>query len=406
MSRSRSFSALVTILIILLALALLGGMLWGNSLHARTNRGEIEFFVPWLAARTYLDFGDSPYSDPAAQRAQIVYYGRLADEGENSLHLWVPFPVELFYLPFSLLADYGLARGLWMTLSEVALIAAALLALHLTGWRVATYFLPLVLLFTLLWAFGMLDLLASSAVPFLLLALIGSLLYLRSGQDELAGILLLFPLFMPRLFGILIVFLFWWVLVQRRWRVLAGSAMALGVLLLLSFLLLPGWFMPALRGLTLHMVHDASLSTFRSLGDLWPVFGPRLAGLLTAILAILLLAEWNLTRRAGPRHLLWTASLTLAATPLLGIPFSGIGFSMLVLPAFCIFSMMAERWQAPRLGGPALIALLVTALLSWLLLLVVPSAAFQLISGLLFVMLYWVKWWAVRPPKNRLDPIA
>jgi hypothetical protein len=84
-----------------LALAILGGMVWGNALYARQHQDEKDFLVPWLAARTFLDYGDSPYSHPATQRAQIVYYGRIAEDGEDPLILWLSFPAELFYFPIA-----------------------------------------------------------------------------------------------------------------------------------------------------------------------------------------------------------------------------------------------------------------------------------------------------------------
>ena len=52
--------------------------MWTNTLYSRVHPGEKDFLVPWLAASTFLQYGDSPYSKPAAQRAQVVYYGNLA----------------------------------------------------------------------------------------------------------------------------------------------------------------------------------------------------------------------------------------------------------------------------------------------------------------------------------------
>jgi hypothetical protein len=53
--------------IVLLVIALLGGLTWANTLYARAHPGEKDFFVPWLAVRTFLTYGDNPYSSPVAQ---------------------------------------------------------------------------------------------------------------------------------------------------------------------------------------------------------------------------------------------------------------------------------------------------------------------------------------------------
>ena len=399
MSRTSPVSILISIFFIFLALALLGGMVWGNVFHSRGHPGEKDFFVPWLAGRTFLDYGDSPYSDPASQRAQVVYYGRLAAEGEDPLFLWVPFPAELFYLPFAFIQEYDLARGLWMTLSEIALVAAAFLSLRLTGWKPSRYFLPLVLLFPVLWPFGFLDLFSASPVPFVLLASVGALLTLRDGQDEIAGALLLFPLLMLGIFGVFVLFLIWWAVLHRRWRILAGLGMALGTLFLLAFLLLPGWIMPFVRGLYWHLMYNPGLSTFSTLGNIWPVVGPRLGWILTAFLIILLIVEWRDSRNRDFRHFLWTICLTLSATPILGFPLGMQYSAVLALPLFLFIAILGERWPGRRMRRPAGIVLIVVWAASWGLLAANPGFAL-LLPLLLLAGLYWMKWWVIRPPRT------
>ena len=178
---SRTLRILTTILLVILAFAILGGLTWANTLYAHDHPGEKDFFVPWLAARTFLQYGNSPYSDPATQRAQVVYYGALADEGQDPLRLGIPFPVELFYFPFALVTDYALARGIWMTCLEIALVALAFLSLCLTGWKPARTLMPVLLIFSVLWVYGFLPLAGSRAVIFAALAVVGLLLALRDG---------------------------------------------------------------------------------------------------------------------------------------------------------------------------------------------------------------------------------
>jgi hypothetical protein len=403
LSRNAAFSVFLYISLVFLALAILCGMVWGNIFHSHNFTGEKDFFVPWLAARTFLDYGDSPYSESASQRAQVVHYGRLASDTEDPLILWVPFPAELIYFPFALLQDYNIAHGLWMTLSEIALVAAAFLSLRLVEWNVSRYFLSVVLLFPILWSFGLLDLLASGPLPFVLLALIGALLYLRSGQDEVAGILLLFPLLMIGTFTMCGVFLVWWALYHHRWRAFAGLGMVLGILLLLSFLLLPDWIMPFARGLYWHISYNPGLSTFRVLGSIWPVVGPRLSWLLTATVLILFLVEWRGTRQRDFRHVLWTTCLTLSAAPLLGLPVNLHSIAILILPLFLFLAILGERWPGRRLEGPAGVGFVFVLSASWGVVLTADVRLSFLLPVLLVAGLYWMKWWAVRPPRTVLE---
>jgi hypothetical protein len=149
---SRTLNVLSTILIIILVLAALVGLVWANIVYARSLPVEKDFLVPWLGARTFLQYGNSPYDDPASQRAQIVYYGRLATQGQDPLVLWLPFPVELLYFPFAMVPSYSLARAIWMTCLEIALVALGYFSLQLTGWKPGRVVLLIILLFPDLWS--------------------------------------------------------------------------------------------------------------------------------------------------------------------------------------------------------------------------------------------------------------
>jgi hypothetical protein len=399
---SRTYSILTTLLFIFLSLVILGGLVWGNTFYSSQSPVEKDFLVPWLAAQTFLQYGDptapdriTPYSEPATQRAQIIFYGRIAAEGEDPLILWLPFPADLFYIPLAIIPGYDLARGVWLTLSEIALVVAAFLTLKLTGWKPTRILLVLSLLFPLLWLFGVISLMASSAVPFILLAVITALLALQGGHDEIAGGLLVFPLLKFGIFGLFVVFMLWWALFHRRWRILAGLGMVFGILLLLSFLLLPDWIMPFVRGLYWHIKYTPGISFSTIMGSIWPVAGPRLGLVLTGMLLTLLVVEWRAVRRKGFRHLLWTACLMLAISPLLGLPIRLFDYSGLFLPALLFFAILGERWKGRTLGGPAGIVLGLSLPLSYVTLFWPGAALF--LPALLIIGLYWMKWWAIRP---------
>ena len=209
---SRSLTVITIILFSLLMLALFSGLTWANMQFAQNHPGEKDFLVPWLAARTFLQYGNNPYDDPATQRAQIVYYGRLAVAGEDPLRLSVPFPLELFYFPLALITSYALARGLWMALLEVALMALGFLSLKLAGWKPIRTLLPVVVIFSVLWVYGYLPLVDCQAVILVALSLTGFLLALRDQRDELAGALLVLPLCKPDITGIFMLCFLWWIM--------------------------------------------------------------------------------------------------------------------------------------------------------------------------------------------------
>ena len=317
---SRTVNILTTIILVILVLAIVGGLTWANTRYAGQHHGEKDFFIPWLAAGTLLQFGNSPYSEPAAQRAQVIYYGRLATPAEDPLRLGIPFPVEIFYFPFALISDYALARGIWMTCLEIALAALAFISLKLTGWNPSRFFLPLFLAFSMVWIYGLLPLANGSAIIFSTLAIVVLLLGIRDGRDEMAGALLVVPFLQLDISILFVIFILWWALYHHRSRLIAGFLMTLTILLAISFFILSNWFLPFIAGLISHLDHLQAFSPAGIFGSWWPVVGPRLGWMLTGFLVIVLFLEWRNVRHKDFRHFLWTSSLTLAITPLLGIP--------------------------------------------------------------------------------------
>jgi hypothetical protein len=411
----RLLTILTTVFLIILAIATLGGLVWANTLYARNNPGEKEFLVPWLAARTFLQYGDNPYGEPAAQRAQVIYYGNVAAEGQDPLRLSVPFPVELFYFPFALVTDYPLARGLWMTCLEIALVALAFLSIRLADWKPARSLLPVVVVFALLWVYGYLPLIGSRPVIFAALAAVGSLLALRAGRDELAGALLVAPFFQFDVGFLLVVFILWWAIYHHRSRILAGFGMALTILLAVSFFVSLDWFLPFVGGLLSHIAYNPAFTPGSIFASWWPVLGPRLGWALTGLLLVLLFLEWRDVRGRDFRHLLWTASLTLALTPLIGIPVLPQDYVIFFFPLVLFLTILTQRWPPrPRRWGLAGLVLLllffglwlVTAVLTFIGASAVLNDVLALAYPVLLVTgLYWMRWWAVRPPRTWSDSL-
>jgi hypothetical protein len=410
---SRNLTVLTAIFLICLALASLGGLVWANTRYVRDQPPEKDFLVPWLGMRTFLQYGDSPYSDPATQRAQILYYGRLAAPGQDPLALWLPFPVELFYFPIALVNDYVLARGIWTTCLEIALVALAFLSLRITGWKPGRIFLPVILLFPMMWVFGAFSLDSGSAAGFIALALGGFLLALRNERDELAGGVLILLVSSARFTGVLTFFILWWIIYQRRWRVLYGFMMGLAVLLGLAFLFLPGWFLPFITGLISHSVYNTGFTTTGIFGSFSPVVGPRLGWVLAAVLLLILFFEWGNSLAKDFRAFLWMVSLTVSVTPLLGIPMVPKDYLILFVPLMLLLALLGERrpWLK-RWGVPGIVIFLLVGLWYLTITLVSANAYTTLLNTLilflpviLFIGLYWMRWWFIRTVPTGLETL-
>jgi len=408
---SRTLSVIIAILLVCLILASLGGLVWANMQYVRVQPAEKDFLVPWLGARTFLQYGDSPYSDPATQRAQILYYGKLAAPGEDPLALWVPLPVEILYFPIALVNDYVLARAIWMTCLEITLVILAILSLRLTGWKPWHVFLPVILLFPLLWVYGVFSLNSGSAAGFIALALAGFLLAVRGERDELAGGLLILLVSSVRFTGVLAFFIFWWIFYTRRWRVLWGFLMGLTVLLGLAFLFLPGWFMPFLSALLVHNGYDPAFTSTGIFTSWSPVVGQRLGWVLAAILLLILFFEWGNTLAKDFKAFLWMACLTVSVTPLLGIPMAPKEYIILTIPLMLFLALLGERRPWLKRWGVPLITIFLPAGLWLLTLALVAANAYAALNNILILGLpvllvtglYWMRWWFMHPMPSGLE---
>jgi hypothetical protein len=181
------------------------------------------------------------------------------------------------------------------------------------------------------------------------------------------------------------------------------------VLLAVSFLAHPGWFVPYLQATLagLRAYHGTTAGAL--LAGYWPEAGARVAFGLAVTLLIVLGIEWWAARGGDFRRMAWTACLTLAATPLLAFR-SEIGNLIVLLPGFTfLLAVIHDRWGR---AGPWLASILLIASLAvpWIVYLrAVPSD--ESVVGLLFLFapvltilgLYWTRWWAIRPARTLME---
>jgi Na+-translocating ferredoxin:NAD+ oxidoreductase RnfD subunit len=120
--------------------------------------------------------------------------------------------------------------------------------------------------------------------------------------------------------GLFLVFVFLWSISRRRWRMPFAYLMSLGILIALSYFFYPNWFPPYLGALIVNLRGADMLSTGEIISGSFPAIGVRFSYLLSGAAAAVLLWEWWAARLGDYRRMLWVGCLTLALTPLLGLP--------------------------------------------------------------------------------------
>src|SRR5258707_2794663 len=332
-------------LVVLIMLIVLIGVNIGLS---RTLRGGGEFFSAWYGARSALFGNADPYGAEVAQQSQQLAYGRPARADENPYILTVPFFLLPIYFPFALISDPIAARGVWMAISEAALVATAYLSLRLTEWQPRTLFVPAFLLLSVFSVYSVASLLTGSSIALIGLVYVSILSSLQNHvhvEDEWIGVLLVLVLFQWEVGLLFLLLIAIRLYSEKRSRVLIGFAMSLCILLIVSFLIIPGWLIPFLRA-SWNSVHAGfGVTSAAIFSHLWPEWGGRIALVTAGAVIVILGFEWAAARKADDGRFLWACCLTLAATPFLGFQYDPTKMVALFPSLALIFAAATERWR-------------------------------------------------------------
>lgn len=412
MNARRSFFALISVIVF--GISALVSLTWANYRYAVQNPGGNDFLPRWKGTRLYLENGWSPYSREASREIQRMIYGRAARQGEDQVLFVYPFYAFIVFTPFAMIENYAMARAVWMTVLETALVLLTFLGISLGQWKPPRYLLVLVLVFGLLWYHGLRPLINGNASILVALFLAVAFFCIRAEQDVLAGILLALATVKPQMIVLLIPFVALWALSQRRWALITATLGSIGFLAAASSLLLPGWILENLRQIMAYPEYTQPGTPAAIFTLVMPGIGRQMGWVLTALTAGLLVVEWFSAWGKDFRWFLWTASLTLAITNLIGVPTATENFIALYPGLILVFTTWGERWG--RIGRWLVwISLALLSIGLWYLFLrtLTPGIEHPIQHPVMFfpfplfmlLSLYWVRWWYTRPPRVYLDQL-
>ncbi|RLD11532.1 MAG: hypothetical protein DRI56_00955 [Chloroflexota bacterium] len=396
------------IILSILILTAVGGLLWGNYRFSARNPGGNDFLPHWIGARAFIFDGISPYSEEVALRAQNIVLGHPAAQGQNENRVTYPLYSELLFAPFAFIADYTLARAVWMTVLEISLIIISLLSLSLVKWRPPVWLLTVYFIFTLLWYHAARAVINGNAVIIIGLLLTGAFLAIRNGRDEIAGFLLAYSTINPQLVFVIILFILFWSVSQRRWKIIGWFFGSLAALIVLGIFFIPNWITQNIWEVIRSAAYNPAGTLGEVLGGWMPGIATQLKWGITILFGLILFWEWWSARQKDFTWFLWTASLTLVVSQWIGIPTNPGNFIFLFPALVLILSGWDKRWKKHG-NWIALTAILILLLGLWSLslnytsqlaqdpIMFIPFPAFLLFG------LYWIKWWIVRPARLVLE---
>lgn len=404
MIRRRPITTIILLMVIISGSV--AAMIWGNLQYTRANPGGEQFLVDWFSARSLFIDGVNPYSETAQNSmasfadAQGVYLPEDARFGS-------PLYAAYFTLPFALISDYPLARALWMALMEGILIALVFMSINLARWDIKRIFLGLLVFFTLFWFHGLYPLLSGNISIFISLIIAAIFLAMRDRQYEFAGVLLGITSIQPHAMALFALFVIVWSLKNRHAKLVGWFFATVILLAATGALIRPQWLVDYVR---IIIQPSAYVPTIRNvLQSFLPAAGQRLGIILSSLTGVILFFEWFISKKTDFNGFFWTGLLTLTLSPWIGLPTHPAVFLTAFPAIICSYYLWNERW--PRAGlvlSTSAILLLFGGI--WLIYFARAGTTASAIPGLFFahplivgIMLYWVRWWAIRKPNVWFD---
>ncbi|PKN83738.1 MAG: hypothetical protein CVU46_16210 [Chloroflexi bacterium HGW-Chloroflexi-8] len=384
------------------------GLVWANFEYSSNNPGGNDFLVHWVAAKNFIYDGISPYSEITVLEIQKLVYGRAAIAGEHELRPSYPLYSVFLFLPFGLVKNYFIARALWMTLLEITLLFSVFISIKVSQWKPERLVLITVFVFSVFWYHGLRSLINGNVVVLLLFCLILSVYAVQIKQDELAGILLGLTTIKPQVGFALILFLILWGFVNKRYKIIFWFIGSTIMLIVLALFFEPNWLQQFLQEILRYPGYNPPGTPATALVQLIPGVGNRIGIGLSIISAIILMSEWFLGRKAAGIEFAWVCSITLVLGQWLNIQTDPGNFIIMLPAIFVAFRLNDDRWS----NNGTLINFVILGLLfviPWVVFIYTVSRDYQPIQSpimffpvpiLLFIFLYWVRWWAKNPTKH------
>lgn len=246
--------------------------------HPQVYAGR-DFMSIWGTGRAVLE-GADPYDAGDWIALRVAQGSRWFPDDISPFPLWT----GLILLPLSAL-PIDLAAAVWLTLMEVLLILCIYaVVVRLEGRAITRQMLPVLMIGAFLSRWTVINI-HNGQITILLLGALTGYLLLERERPFAAGLLLSLAVLKPNSLLMALPVIGVWLVARRRWRVIAGGAAGLALMLAASWLVQPGWI-----GEWIAVGDKAALIPFRT-PTVWGLSGllmpeaPAALGLAVTLLA-------------------------------------------------------------------------------------------------------------------------
>jgi hypothetical protein len=266
----------------LLAIAVIGLIRLAPILVTPQIIASDDYLRFWAGARLNLH-GENPYDLARISQLQVEAGDTLSNQ--NSLMLNPPWAIALI-MPFGLPA-YPISRVIWLLISAALILLASQMLWRIYSGEPKLRWLAMLTVFIFAPTISTLE--KGQVTCFILLGIAGFLYFIViKRNDWLAGLFLAISTVKPQLILLFFMALIFWIIHERRWKILLSMVAAIFTLTLVSALFNPHVIQQYLSMLVTYQVSDWAVPTFGSylryfwlgLDQFWPQFLPFLLGLI------------------------------------------------------------------------------------------------------------------------------
>jgi len=404
----RTNKAIFIVICITAVLVLLVGLTWVNYRFSSSIKGGDDFLSYWLGTRLFLTEGQSAYSEQTTSQVQIMAYGHQARENEESLIFTSPLYSLIVYAPFALIPDLILARSLWMTLVEMAMLGIVFFSLKISNCRSESSGFLLYSLFSFLWYYSTRALISGDVIIITSFFVVMGIWAVKKGEWEFAGVVFALSTIKPQYAIILIIILLIWSLSIRKYKFAIWFFSSLTFLIFGTILLQSDWIIQYLRASVQNLATLNVYNPATAFSALLPGVGTKIGWSMSGVILALIIIEWIRVRKPDEKKLVWLIYLTLVGAVFIGLPVETKSFIMLLPLLPMIFNVIDERWRKVGvvLNGAFYVMLLAgiwfiyfstkgnvnqTAIMFF------PAISF------LFILMYWIRNWVMNSVKPWYD---
>ena len=397
------------LLLIVMALFFVG-LLWVNYQFANSAVGKGGFIIRYSGAKALLKSGLNPYSEELLQWFYQQQYKIYSGIGGEKFVLEIPLYSLFVYAPLIFLENPVHAQAIWMMLQEIAVIGLVFVVLDVYEWSPSAW-VKGVLLFVAIAFYHTIQGIIEGGLFILVTLLLGLMLKcIKTGQDELTGLILASMLIAPATSAGVIIFTLFFGVFQKRFRIIFTFLGAFGVLFVVSYFVFPGWLLNYIRVLFVGGHFNPGQALVGKIAQITPGIFSQLRLILLMGFGGLLLHEWYSFRRAQFDGFLWCVMVTAVIGSFLIPGKNSTSYILLIPGLMLIMRGIYSRWS--NAGDWIVVMLWVSVfVIVWLVFLISGQEVyFPMQKEIMFFVvpvmgligLYWIKWWVLLPTRSIL----